>query len=174
MIRISERDFRRFWSKVEKGSQTQCWLWRGGRQSSGHGRFFVVDDGRNTSVSANAFALLLHTGSRPDGAYCLHRCDNPPCVNPAHLYWGTPQQNMDDMWARDRNRRGQDRVESKLTNEQVLEIRELVAAGTTRAETARLYGIALATVNEIAWGEIWAHLGGPRTPRSRIHDRNAA
>jgi hypothetical protein len=149
----------RFWSKVEKGSPTQCWLWTGGKQHSGHGRFRVDKD--RPSVAAHSFSLELASGSKPDDLYCLHRCDNPPCVNPAHLYWGTPKQNMDDMWARGRNFRGEDRAHSKLTAEQVVAMRQANAAGWTCTDLSKEYGVCVKTVSDIVRGVMWAHVGGP-------------
>ena len=91
----------RFWEKVAKGEG--CWEWQGARDPHGYGRFQVVT---GTTQKANRFAYELTNGPVPTGLYVLHHCDNPPCVNPAHLYAGTQRDNVRDMVARGRQRFG--------------------------------------------------------------------
>jgi hypothetical protein len=95
----------RFWAKVDKDGPvhsvlgTPCWLWTGARDSAGYGnlklRSFVTD-------KAHRVSWALNFGPIPDDAFVLHRCDNPPCVNPGHLYLGGHLENMADMVERDR------------------------------------------------------------------------
>lgn len=89
-----------FWSRVEVDETTGCWLWIGGQK----GRKGEVNYGLFRGKRAHRIALL---GFDPDGyfpgAWALHRCDNPPCVNPEHLRWGTPAQNTQDMLERGRS-----------------------------------------------------------------------
>lgn len=87
----------RFWKQVEKTDT--CWLWIGTRSHNGYGRFWL--DGRN--IPATHFSWQLHKGQPvPDGMEACHTCDNPPCVNPDHLFLGTQQDNMDDAVSKDR------------------------------------------------------------------------
>lgn len=83
----------RFWAKVDRSGD--CWIWTGSRCSDGYGTFFVA--GR--IVGAHRFSLEL-AGVTLGRLHALHRCDNPPCVNPAHLYAGTQRDNSRDMVAR--------------------------------------------------------------------------
>ncbi len=88
----------RFWSKVVKGSETDCWPWIGGK---GRGRFYL--NGR--SVLASHVVLVLAGRDRPDDKQmACHTCDNPNCVNPSHLWWGTNIENVADMINRRRHR----------------------------------------------------------------------
>lgn len=86
---------RNFWDHVSKSHEHGCWTWTGPTIKKGYGRW-----GR---VLAHRFSWSLANGPIPDGKWVLHHCDNPPCVNPAHLYIGTVVENVRDMVARGRN-----------------------------------------------------------------------
>lgn len=88
-----------FWSYVKKTKK--CWLWTGKTSGQGYGRVRVPASGY---VLAHRFSWQLHNGNNPipDGLLVLHKCDNPPCVNPKHLFLGTHADNMRDMIAKNR------------------------------------------------------------------------
>ena len=148
-------DEARFWEKVERKGPSGCWPWHGCRRPSGHG--VAVVGGK--SIPAGAAALIFSGKPRHDGMWALHRCDNPECVNPRHLYWGTPQDNSDDAWARGlhpvRN--------SKVTADQVVEIRDMYAAGADASDLAMKFGIAKCSIYLITSGAKWKNVGGPIT-----------
>jgi hypothetical protein len=89
----------RFWEKVDRSVLDGCWPFLGARDPDGYGRVMV---GRDRRDKANRVAYMLTSGPIPDGLQVLHRCDNPPCCNPAHLFAGTPLDNMRDMIAKGR------------------------------------------------------------------------
>lgn len=90
----------RFWAKVDKRGPDECWPWNG-TLVKGHGQFSI---GRRR-IYAHRFALELSLDRElAPGALACHTCDNGRCVNPSHVYEGTPQTNVDDMWARQRAR----------------------------------------------------------------------
>lgn len=80
----------RYWSKVNKASEDECWEWSGARNGKGYGQFGL--NGKSTST--HRISYTIHHGEIPDGMIICHLCNNPPCVNPRHLYLGTAHDNM--------------------------------------------------------------------------------
>lgn len=145
----------RFWSKVDKSGD--CWVWTGGKTSAGYGEYNV--DGR--TVYAHRYASEITDGPIPAGISVLHHCDNRPCVRPDHLFRGTHQDNMDDMWRKGRARprrfeSGADHPNAKLTGEQVVDIRRRRTAGESRAALAVEFGITPSYVYDLMAGRAWA------------------
>jgi hypothetical protein len=100
-------------------------------------------------------------GAIPDGMCILHRCDNPPCVNPNHLFLGTKRENFEDMINKRRESREfrARQQEAKLTPESVREARRLYYAGRfTQAQLARRYGVSDATMSHAITGRTWKHV----------------
>lgn len=171
-----ERDVSRFMAKVDKRTDG-CWLWTGAKDRKGYGRFSVGDsrreDGsrRNSMVAAHRFAYELHNGPIPQGpgwhGYCvLHRCDNPGCVRPDHLFIGTNADNVQDMDNKGRRVNAQVKGDmhplAKLTTEKVLQIYAMVKSDRTQTSVAREFGVCLSTVNHIKTGRLWAHVTGAK------------
>lgn len=145
----------KFWESVERSEG--CWVWAGARdRRPRHGYGITRVDGRN--VGAHRVAWELTHGPIPSGQHVLHRCDNPPCVNPAHLFLGTHQDNMRDMMAKVRNARGERSGNAKLIVGDVRRIRWLVRQGHSQSAVARLFGLNSGTVNRISRGLSWKHV----------------
>lgn len=89
----------RFWAKVARGDPAECWEWAAGKTTGGYG---VVRLKRRTPTYAHRHALQLATGSLGLGLMACHRCDNPACCNPTHLFWGTQKDNIGDAHAKGR------------------------------------------------------------------------
>jgi|ERR1035441_3407969 hypothetical protein len=122
----------RFWSRVYIDTAgIGCWLWTGHQERFGHGRLYACYPS-TFMILAHRASWILNYGPVPDGLCVLHKCDNPPCVRPDHLFLGTIADNNDD---RDRKGRhvtahGESVSNHVLTEKQVLQIRAIYAAGT--------------------------------------------
>lgn len=137
----------RFWSKVHVGDVDACWLWFGTGLPSGYGLFTIhgkLRERPRLRVLAHRYSYELVHGPIPAGIQVNHHCDTPPCVNPRHLYGGTPADNIADAV-----RRGRVNPIRKLTAEQVREVR----SGTeTNASLARRMGVDPAVISRIRGG----------------------
>ena len=153
----------RFWAKVARGSETECWPWTASTAGGGYGQFGLR---AGSCIPAHRFAWVATHGPILDGLWVLHRCDNRPCCNPAHLFLGTRQDNMDDMVAKRRHwahrglpgNLGEQNGRAKLTAEQVREIRKRHADGESQSSIARDYPVGRIKVGQIVRGESWRHL----------------
>lgn len=139
-----------FWEKVNWRS-AGCWEWRGKRSPQGYGRI-----GR-TMVHRLSYETFI--GPIPAGMYVCHTCDNRPCVNPTHLWVGTPKENADDMLAKGRGgqRKGAD-SRRKLTIDTVLEARIRVAGGESCYSVAKSFGVGHWTIRQAVDGTTWGWL----------------
>ena len=152
----------RFWRLVGVKGEDDCWEWKGDR-NDGYGVFQF--EGR--IFGAHELALSFTTGEKrhPELDTC-HSCDNPPCCNPAHLRFDTRAGNVADMVARDRASKHQ----RKLTDEQIVLLRERRALGAKQKDLAEQFGITDGQVSMIVRGIRWPHVGGPiETKRKYAH-----
>jgi len=138
-----------FWEYVQKGDESECWLWLGGRTREGYGLYSTWTPVRKTEIASRIAWRLTHGQDVPEDMEIRHSCDNPPCCNPAHMTLGTHAENMYDRSIR---KRGQGYW--KLTWEDVNRIREL--AGTaTHKELAKQFGVQRATITQILNNRSW-------------------
>ena len=146
----------RFWSKVDRSNAEGCWPWVGAKFKGGYGR--VNSGGKFLRAHCIAFELVKH--KIPEGMEVCHSCDNPSCCNPAHLWAGTHRQNMRD--CKDKGRfnpeRGEDRYNSKLTKENVQEIRARHAGGESVGSIARSFSVDNSTIRRIVLRLRWRHV----------------
>lgn len=145
----------RFQEKVLQKNDRGCAEWNGSKYPSGYGSFWF--EGR--VQVASRVAWLLFRGPIPDGLWVLHECDNPPCVNPDHLFLGTRQDNVDDMDSKGRRASlpGELNPKSKLTAKDVVAIRELSGTKSQR-ELAAKYGVTKTAIRLIQQGKNWSHV----------------
>lgn len=147
----------RFWSKMVILGADDCWVWQRARDPKGYGRYGV---GKKMCF-AHRHAYALTFGPIPEGLCCLHKCDNPPCCNPSHLFLGTQADNMRDMFAKNRHPpvQGERHPRAKLTDANVVEIRRLYATGLyIQQELADKYGVHCSIIGFIVNRKIWKHV----------------
>jgi len=144
----------RFWEKVDVRSPDECWPWLASTKQGGYGKI-VGDNGR--LLLAHRAAYQLAVGPTPDNLVVCHRCDNPNCVNPAHLFLGTQAENLRDMRAKGRGNppRGNRHPNARLNDSLVTSIR---ADARSHRQLARAYGIGKSTVGMIKAGATWTHV----------------
>jgi hypothetical protein len=153
----------RFLDKVAPPDENGCHLWTACTMPNGYGQFWYV--GRMVRAHRYAAGML----DWPSEIQTRHLCNVRACVNPEHLTFGSHADNMRDMVEADRQARqkGTDHGMSKLTEEEVLEIRRRYAdGGVTQRSLAAEYGVHRGTISRVVHREIWAHLDddftGPR------------
>lgn len=145
----------RFWSWVDKKGPSDCWNWMGSRDKNGYGRF-NPKVGENPVLS-HRYAWMDFYGRLPDDCL-LHKCDNPSCVNPDHLFEGDRMDNVKDMMAKGRMPRGEKRGHAKLDKEKVVAILCMLIAGKSAYSLAKLYGVTQSVIYGIKNGEKWKHI----------------
>jgi len=147
----------RFWHKVDRRGEDECWPWLGSIGKHGYGFLYrgKEDGGMVTSHRAS---WLIHNGPIEDGLFVLHHCDVRECVNPRHLYLGDVRDNARDAVARGRVPRGERAGASKLTESDVIEIRRLSGEGVLQREIAERFGIQRGQVSRIVHRHQWRHV----------------
>ena len=149
----------RFWRNVNKDTGTDCWEWVGVSNRKGYGNI-SLGPRLNKSEGAHRVSWKLHNKLEiPVGMHVMHSCDNPKCVNPAHLSVGTPKQNHDDMVAKGRKRivapPGERNGKSIINAEIVKQIR---ASDDSHAALARRFGVSPNCVRGVRVGRTWNHV----------------
>lgn len=150
----------RFWSKVKRNGV--CLEWQAFRNKLGYGMFRWAKESKSMMLAHRASWILVN-GEIPDGQLVLHRCDNPSCVNPEHLFLGTNADNVADRDGKGRTSRarrniGEEHPLSLLNEEKVRQIRELVANGQTHRLVAEKFGIHFGTVSDVVNRKRWKHV----------------
>lgn len=145
----------KFWPRVNVSGPGDCWEWQSCKDSSGYGNLRV----EGKVIHAHRLAYIFKHGLIPLGLSVCHRCDNPPCCNPSHLFLGTQVDNNHDRDNKGRTSKGELSGKVKLKKQQVLEIVELFATGKyTRRELATKFNISRPTIYRITTKTTWRHL----------------
>lgn len=166
---MEKKDATRFWAKVDRSGD--CRIWTAARkQPEGYG-FFKLN--RRMAYAHRVSWSLANGQEIPPGMFVCHRCDNPPCVRPEHLFLGSNSDNLQDASRKGRTAngerngkytqpkrtpRGEAHGRAKLTADQVRHLRLLFAEGMTQNALAERYGIAQGVVSQIVNRRIWRHL----------------
>jgi hypothetical protein len=147
-----------FWDRVDRTGE--CHIWLGTRDRQGYGK---LQFGRR-NLMAHRVSMSWRHGHDPleldPGVCVLHHCDEPSCVNPDHLFWGTRADNSADAKAKGRTLRGESKAGSKMTEENVLEIHDCdrLNKKTSNVFWAKKFGVSDRTIRKIRSGQMWEHL----------------
>jgi len=157
---------KRFWSRVDRKGPDDCWLWKMSVDKDGYGNF------RSSIIKikmAHRVSYFLKNGEFDLFLCICHHCDTPQCVNPSHLFLGTPADNHADMIEKGRrvNHIGSDNGRAKLNEDLVIEIHKKYEGGAESKQLAEDYGVSPSQVISIASGRTWSHLGLKLIQRGR-------
>ncbi len=151
----------KFWNKVDRRGDDECWEWTAGKTGAGYGAFYY----NRKQVLASRVAWELEHGPVPSGEHygttCVcHICDNPGCCNPNHLFLGTHSENMIDMYKKGRgvDHAGERGGSSKLTNEDVAWIRMWLGLGYLQKVIAGAFNVSESCIYSVSTGLSWSHI----------------
>ncbi len=154
----------RFGRYVYLSLNTGCWEWRGAKNEHGYGVIGKGGGKKSGNIKAHrlSYQIFRHANLAREQFIC-HRCDNPPCVNPDHLFVGTQRDNIADMIAKGRNsnppiRYGESNHNAKLTKKSIPKIRRLFKRGTSSRKIARLHSVDKNTILAIINHKTWRHV----------------
>lgn len=159
-----------FWNRIKIGLNDQCWEWQKAKSRFGYG--WLTWNG--VCTGAHRIAWVLTNGEIPEGMCVLHKCDNPPCCNPNHLFLGTRADNCADMRKKGRDKYvgkpGEANSQAKLSKEDVIRIRMIYKRGViTQRMIAAEYGITRESVKDILQGKNWRHIPGWKRTKKLGH-----
>lgn len=154
----TEKLIERFMNKVSKDKTTGCWIWTGWKKNGNLYGYFSLTHSKKVRANRQSYEFFI--GKIPDGEQVLHRCDNPQCVNPHHLFLGSHQDNMDDRKTKGRYLKGSKWCRSKLTEKNVLKIKQELINNVHGivAKLARKYNIGWTAIYDIKTGRTWSHV----------------
>ena len=160
MMDITRDTLKRFWYNVDKLTKNECWNWLASKKDRGYGRFVIGA----VQEAAHRVSWVIHYGQIPNDLCICHRCDNPSCVNPSHLFLGTHADNMLDMKLKDRaiGHIGEDNNKSTLLETEIIELRKIYdfyvnKYGLTK-KLSHVYNVPYGTMQKVVRRYTWNHI----------------
>lgn len=151
----------RFYSKVLLPNENGCMEWISGMKKRKRGLFSVVHGKNRFSTNAARFSYQLHYNIDPKDLYVCHKCDNPKCVAPEHLFLGTQKENMEDMFFKNRKSRAKPRSlkkRNKLKESDVVIIREKLNLNFSPKELSLIFNVSQYTISDIKRYKTWRNI----------------
>ena len=157
---IQQSDVERFWKWVEVRGSGECWEWKGGHTGDAKYGWYSTATLR---ILAHRLSWIINKGTDPGFLFVCHTCDNPPCVNPSHLFLGTNYDNVQDMCRKGRHsfglQKGEEISTHKLTENEVLEIRaKYIPHEYSTRKLAKEYNVSQTQIRNVLSRFSWAHL----------------
>lgn len=156
---INDALIKKFWARVDKSGD--CWLWKNKVDNRGYGRFYIKR-GTLSSVEASRVSWIIANRIELNKSqFVCHKCDNPPCVRPDHLFLGAAKENAEDRASkgRNRNQNGELNDRSILKSEDVIEIRRIFSEKEMKIrEIADKYKVSFYTIRNIVYMQSWKHI----------------
>jgi hypothetical protein len=158
-VELADSDKQRFWAKVARRGPDECWDWTAGLFSDGYGAFKMATGSRNgRQLRAHKVSYFIHHGRWPSRRDLIcHTCDRRQCVNPNHLFQGTPADNSADMVQKRRHLHGERHHSCKITAQLASSIRDRVRGGESPTSLACELGIPRSIVYAIKYGKNWKY-----------------
>jgi hypothetical protein len=167
-----------FWNHVDIKSENECWNWMMGKDKDGYGKFSIpIVPGKRRHIRAHRFSYFITYGKYEEFIFVCHKCDNPMCVNPKHLFLGSAKDNFED--SKNKNRaskipmeksihRGEDSPMTKLKKEDVLEIKELYKDNNISVHyISQKFNVSKGVIYNVGSGRSWGHIGEASQKRIR-------
>lgn len=159
---MDETNVRLFWDKVDKAGPVPehypelgpCWVWTAHTVRGGYGQMSL--QGKNRA--AHRASWEIRNGAIPGGLCVLHKCDNPPCVRPSHLWLGTKADNNADMVAKGRSCIGERNPKAKLDDFSARLVRRLHKRGLSPSMLGRVFGVSQSVASKVCLGKLWRHV----------------
>mgnify|MGYP001601051816 CR=1 FL=1 len=151
MSKLITAPLTRFWPNIKK--TPSCWLWQGDKYKQGYGR--IGQGGHSRKILAHRLSWEIHNGPIPRDICVLHHCDNPPCVNPDHLWLGSIKDNHRDMRAKLRHAFGERHGRAKLNEQKIIKIKKMLKAGVTHKVIAGRFRVSRSVITQIALKKTW-------------------
>jgi hypothetical protein len=153
---ITEKIYKKFQNNINKTNY--CWLWLGGTKKSNNGKSYGSFYIKSTSFRAHRISFYIYNDLNPGNLEVCHNCDNPLCVNPEHLFLVTRQENATDAFEKGRMPKGKDHTESKLTEEQIKEIRFMASLSMSHLMIANKFKVSRPCIHSIVNRRTWKHI----------------